>query len=275
MPRPSRAPPVHKPVERAHFPRKRFGQHFLADRTVLKRIVDAIEPQPGQFILEIGPGRGALTAPLIERAGHLAAIEIDRDLIAALRQRFAPGQLELIEADALEFDYAGLPQGVRVAGNLPYNISTPLLFRLCESVSRFRDLHFMLQKEVVERMAAAPSTRQYGRLSVMLQHWFSVTRLFDVPPGAFRPAPKVDSAVVRLLPRTERAEVDVDALRSVVTAAFSQRRKTVGNALSTLFDRERLAALGIDPQARAENLGLADYERLARSLASGSTSSAG
>ncbi|OGA93808.1 MAG: 16S rRNA (adenine(1518)-N(6)/adenine(1519)-N(6))-dimethyltransferase [Betaproteobacteria bacterium RIFCSPLOWO2_12_FULL_66_14] len=273
MPRHSGARPVRKTARPiAHYPRKRFGQHFLADRAVLKRIVDAIDPLPGQCLLEIGPGRGALTAPLIERAGRLSAIEIDRDLIAGLRGRFPPEKLQLLEADALHFDYALLPEDLRVVGNLPYNISTPLLFRLCEFATRFRDLHFMLQKEVVERMAARPSTAHYGRLTVMLQHWFSVTRLFNVPPGAFRPPPKVDSAVVRLLPRTaaERGEVDVAALRRVVTAAFSQRRKTIGNALSTLFDPDRLAALGVDAMARAENLSLADYVRLARSLSSAS-----
>jgi 16S rRNA (adenine1518-N6/adenine1519-N6)-dimethyltransferase len=254
----------------APFARKRFGQHFLADRAVLERIIEAIDPRPGQPLLEIGPGRGALTAALIERAGRLWAIEIDRDLVAALRRRFASEQLQLLEADALRFDYARLPEGLRVAGNLPYNISTPLLFRLCEFAPRFRDLHFMLQKEVVQRMAAQPSTPHYGRLTVMLQHWFSVTRLFDVPPGAFRPQPKVDSAVVRLLPRgpAERAQVEVAALRRVVSAAFSQRRKTIGNSLSMLFDRSRLPALGVDASARAENLALDDYVRLARALSS-------
>jgi 16S rRNA (adenine1518-N6/adenine1519-N6)-dimethyltransferase len=248
----------------SHVPRKRFGQHFLADRGYLQRIVDAIDPRPGEPLLEIGPGPGALTAPLVERAGRIAAIEIDRDLAAALRQRFTEEQLELFEGDALAFDYGTLPSGVRVVGNLPYNISTPLLFRLCDFAGRFRDMHFMLQKEVVLRMAAAPSTADYGRLSVMVQHWFAVKRLFDVPPGAFRPPPKVDSAIVRLVPRSaaERGDVDVDRLRRVVTAAFSQRRKTVGNSLSSFADRATLERLGIDPGARAENLSLADYVRL-------------
>jgi 16S rRNA (adenine1518-N6/adenine1519-N6)-dimethyltransferase len=245
---------------RGHVPRKRFGQHFLADRSYLERIVEAIDP-----LVEIGPGAGALTAPLIARAGCISAIEIDRDLAAALRERYTQQQLQLFEADALDFDYASLPPPLRVVGNLPYNISTPLLFRLCEYAERCRDMHFMLQKEVVLRMAARPSTPDYGRLSVMVQHWFAVTRLFDVPPGAFRPPPKVDSSIVRLVPRRreERGDVDVDRLRRVVTAAFSQRRKTVGNSLADFADRESLVRLGIDPGARAENLGLDDYVRLA------------
>jgi 16S rRNA (adenine1518-N6/adenine1519-N6)-dimethyltransferase len=248
-----------------HRPRKRFGQHFLADRSYLQRIVDAIDPRPGESLLEIGPGPGALTAPLIERAGRVTAIEIDRDLAASLRERFGEDRLTLFEADALDFDYGALAPPLRVVGNLPYNISTPLLFRLCEFAGRFRDMHFMLQKEVVQRMAARHSTPEYGRLSVMVQHWFAATRLFDVPPGAFRPPPKVESSVVRLVPRAaaERGNVDVDRLRQVVTAAFSQRRKTVGNSLAAFADRALLESLGIDPGARAENLSLADYVRLA------------
>jgi 16S rRNA (adenine1518-N6/adenine1519-N6)-dimethyltransferase len=273
MPRPSAARPVRErsSAPSRHVPRKRFGQHFLADTAVLQRIVEVIDPRPGQALLEIGPGRGALSAPLIERSGRLRAIEIDRDLIAALRGRFSPRQLELFEADALEFDYGRLPEGLRVVGNLPYNISTPLLFRLCDFATRFQDLHFMLQKEVVQRMAAAPSTPHYGRLSVMLQHWFRVTHLFDVAPGAFRPPPKVQSAVVRLLPAAdaERADIEADALRRVVTAAFTQRRKTVANSLVKLIDRQALAALGIDPNARAENLSLAQYVAITRACRDG------
>jgi 16S rRNA (adenine1518-N6/adenine1519-N6)-dimethyltransferase len=251
-----------------HIPRKRFGQHFLADRDVLARIVDAVAPRPGENILEIGPGPGALTAALIERAGHVSAIEIDRDLAADLRARFGRAQLTLFEGDALQFDYAGLPEATRVVGNLPYNISTPLLFTLCGACERFSDLHFMLQKEVVARMAASHSTPAYGRLSVMLQHWFRVERLFDVPPGAFRPPPKVESSVVRLVPRTaaERSGVDEHALRRVVTAAFSHRRKTLGNALSGLVPAEVFAQLGIDARLRPENLALADYAALAGRL---------
>ena len=252
-----------------HRPRKRFGQHFLADRSVLERIVAAVDPRAGDELLEIGPGLGALTALLIERAGHLRAIEIDRDLARALRERFPETALELVEGDALEFDYGALPPGSRLVGNLPYNISTPLLFRIALGSDRVRDAHFMLQKEVVARMAAMHSTPDYGRLSVMLQHRFRVERLFDVPARAFRPAPKVESAVVRLVPRAarERGEVDDDALRRVVTAAFSHRRKTLENALSGVLPAALIAAQGIAPRLRPENVSLAQYVELARVFA--------
>lgn len=249
-------------------PRKRFGQHFLLDRGVLAKIVAAVDPRLGDEVLEIGPGRGALTAPLIDKVGRIRAIEIDRDLARELRERFPPDKLELFETDALRFDYAALPARVRLVGNLPYNISTPLLFRLCASSGVFRDLHLMLQKEVAARMCARPSTPEYGRLSVMIQHWFRVERLFNVLPGAFRPRPKVESAVVRLLPRTaaERGAVDESALRRLVTAAFSRRRKTLRNALSGLLSVQCLEKLGVDPGLRAENLSLADYVVLARQI---------
>jgi 16S rRNA (adenine1518-N6/adenine1519-N6)-dimethyltransferase len=263
----ARAAPVRR-ESTGHVPRRRFGQHFLVDREVLARIVDAVAPRAGDHVLEIGPGTGALTAALIERAGSVQAIEIDRDLAAALRARFPARQLQLIEGDALAFDYGALPGDARVVGNLPYNISTPLLFKLCRHSARFRDLHFMLQKEVVARMAARPSTPEYGRLSVMLQHWFRVERLFDVPAGAFRPAPRVESSAVRLLPRSplERGDVDEDALRRVVTAAFSHRRKTLGNALAGLLPVSILRELGIDPRLRPENLELFQFVALAKRL---------
>jgi len=248
-----------------HVARKRFGQHFLADRSVLERIVEAIDPRPGDELLEIGPGPGALTAALIERAGRIRAIEIDRDLARALRARFPPASLELIEGDALKFDYRSLPCGMRLVGNLPYNISTPLLFRISICSDRFRDLHFMLQKEVVARMAAMHSTPDYGRLSVMLQHRFRVERLFDVPAAAFRPAPQVKSSMVRLTPRSvlERGDVDEESLRHVVSAAFSHRRKTLENALSGVLPASVIVAQGIEPSLRPENLSLANYVSLA------------
>jgi 16S rRNA (adenine1518-N6/adenine1519-N6)-dimethyltransferase len=249
--------------------RKRFGQHFLTDRNTVARIVAAIAPKRGEVIVEIGPGRGVLTEPLIELAGRVRAIEIDRDLAAALRVRYNDEQLELVQGDALDYDYRSLPERARVVGNLPYNISTPLLFRLAAASDRLCDLHFMLQKEVVERMAASHSTPAYGRLSVMIQHAFRVERLFDVPPGAFLPPPKVVSSVVRLQPRSaaERGSVREDVLRQVVTAAFSKRRKTLGNALGELVPAVDLVRLGVDPKLRPENLGPADYAVLARHLA--------
>jgi 16S rRNA (adenine1518-N6/adenine1519-N6)-dimethyltransferase len=252
-----------------HPPRKRFGQHFLADRHYAARIVDAVDPAPGDNLVEIGPGLGALTDALIERAGRIAAIEIDRDLAARLRERFAADRLALHEADALAFDFASLGAGLRVVGNLPYNISTPLLFHLAAYETRLRDIHVMLQREVVARMTALPDTADYGRLSVMLQARFRVSRLFTVPAGAFRPAPKVESAVARLLPLgADRPAIADEALFArIVAAAFGQRRKTLRNALSALCDEAALRSSGIDPGARGETLSVADFVRLANSLA--------
>ena len=241
----------------SHRPRKRFGQHFLHDPRVLARIVDAIAPASGDPLVEIGPGEGALTAPLIERAGKLEAIEVDRDLAAELAARFPPFKLTVHCADALEFDYARLPAGLRVVGNLPYNISTPLLFHLARYADRVRDMHFMLQLEVVARMVAAPSTAEYGRLSVALQARFAMEKLFTVSKGAFRPPPKVESAVVRLLPLTQPLHVDAELLRK----AFSARRKQLRNALPGVD----FARAGIDPQLRPENLSPQDYARISSS----------
>ena len=252
-----------------HVPRKRFGQHFLHDPYVLSRIVEAIAPRPGDALVEIGPGEGALTRPLLDAIEHLTAIEIDRDLAAALVAEFPPERLEVIVADALEFDFASLPAGLRVVGNLPYNVSTPLLFHLAAFADRVRDMHFMLQLEVVDRMAASHSTPEYGRLSVMLQRRFRIQRLFKVPPGAFRPPPKVESAVVRLtpLPVGEVAAVDEKLFGTVVTRAFGARRKTLRNALSSLIDVQGLGGLGIDPGLRPENVSPADYIRIAIEIA--------
>src|SRR3954471_766969 len=235
----------------SHRPRKRFGQHFLHDPGVLASIIDAVAPREGECVVEIGPGEGALTTPLLERAGALHVIEVDRDLAARLRAR--PG-LTVYEADALEFDFADFPAGMRLVGNLPYNISTPLLFHFAHYAERVRDMHFMLQLEAVERMVAAPSTAAYGRLSVSLQARFRMQKLFTVARGAFRPPPKVESAVVRLAPLTETLAIDEDLLRR----AFSARRKTLRNALPEID----FAALGIDSGLRPENLSPEDYLRL-------------
>jgi 16S rRNA (adenine1518-N6/adenine1519-N6)-dimethyltransferase len=255
---------------RGHTARKRFGQNFLVDAHYVTRIIDAIDPQPGDNLLEIGPGLAALTGRLIERAGKVRAIEIDRDLAARLAADFSSDKLVLHVADALQFDYASLGPRLRVVGNLPYNISSPLLFRLAERESQLRDLHVMLQKEVVARMTAKPATPDYGRLSVMLQAKFAIKRLFVVPPGAFQPPPKVDSAVARLVPLgPAKPHINDDALFSrVVAAAFGQRRKIMRNALSPICDAASLFASGIDPGARGETLSVADFVRLANSLAS-------
>ncbi|HLX28598.1 MAG TPA: 16S rRNA (adenine(1518)-N(6)/adenine(1519)-N(6))-dimethyltransferase RsmA [Casimicrobiaceae bacterium] len=254
---------------KGHWPRKRFGQHFLVDPHYIARIVDAIDPRPGDNIVEIGPGLGALTGALFERAGRVAAIEIDRDLAARLRDRFDSDRLALNETDALTFDFATLGDRLRVAGNLPYNISSPLLFHLASFDAQLRDVHVMLQREVVARMTAAPGTPDYGRLTVMLQTRFAVSRLFTVPAGAFRPAPKVESAVARLVPLGESrpAIVDEALFARVVSAAFGQRRKTLRNALSSIADEATLRNAGIDPGARGEALAVADFVRLANMLA--------
>jgi 16S rRNA (adenine1518-N6/adenine1519-N6)-dimethyltransferase len=241
----------------SHRPRKRFGQHFLHDPAVVRRIADAIAPAPGEFILEIGPGEGVLTRPLAASGARLETVEIDRDLAGALR---AEGLLVHV-ADVLEFDFGGLPPGARIVGNLPYNISTPLLFRLAAQGARLRDLHFMLQREVVDRMVAAPSTPAYGRLSVMLQARFRLDKLFGVPAGAFRPPPRVESAVVRLVPLPDPLDRGIPGFADVVRRAFSARRKTLRNALG--LPDEALAALGLEPRLRPENLSPDDYARVA------------
>lgn len=246
-----------------HRPRKRFGQHFLHDQGVLARIVDAVAPKAGDVLVEIGPGEGALTRRLLEKVAALTAIEIDRDLADALEAEFPRQRLVLHRADALEFDFSSLPEGARIVGNLPYNISTPILFRLAECAGRLRDLHFMLQLEVVERMVAAHSTPEYGRLSVMLQARFAMQKLFRVGAGAFRPPPKVESAVVRMVPLRDVALPGNFA--GVVRQAFSARRKTLRNALG--LAPGQFEALGLDPQLRPENLSPQDYLRIAATCA--------
>jgi 16S rRNA (adenine1518-N6/adenine1519-N6)-dimethyltransferase len=252
-----------------HQPRKRFGQHFLVDRHFIDRIVSSIDPKPGDAIVEIGPGLGALTDRLIANAGRIAAIEIDRDLAARLRERHGPAELTLVEGDALDADFATLGRGLRIVGNLPYNISSPLMFHLATFEEALRDVHVMLQKEVVDRMTAAPATADYGRLSVMLQCRFAIERLFVVPPGAFRPPPKVDSAVARLTPLRDRAPDigDFDLFSRIVAAAFSQRRKTLRNALSSIASTTQIEAAAIDPGVRGETLGVDAFVRLANIVA--------
>lgn len=249
-----------------HRPRKRFGQHFLHDEDVLRRIVEAIAPRPGEPIIEIGPGEGALTRPLLERGAALQVIEIDRDLAARLRSACGAA-LAVHCADALEFDFGALPAGVRIVGNLPYNISTPLLFHLARWADRLGDMHFMLQREVVERMVSPPSTPAYGRLSVMLQVRYRMEMLFSVAPESFTPAPAVDSAVVRMTPLAAgaRPQVDEKVFADVVSRAFSARRKTLRNALR--LDDAALGKLGLEPKLRPENLSPADYVRIARHVA--------
>ncbi len=247
-----------------HQPRKRFGQNFLIDPAAIAAIVAAIYPARGERLVEIGPGLGALTRPLLAAAGELHAIEIDRDLAAALRHEFG-ARLNLHETDVLCFDFAALGNGLRIIGNLPYNISTPLLFHLADFTEYIRDIHVMLQKEVVERMVAAPADSNYGRLSVMLQYRFAMEKLLDVPAAAFQPAPKVESAVIRLLPLKPLpyAARDEVLFAQVVAAAFSQRRKTLRNSLRKFVTQADFDALGIAPTARAQELSVAQFVGLA------------
>ncbi|NDF05890.1 MAG: 16S rRNA (adenine(1518)-N(6)/adenine(1519)-N(6))-dimethyltransferase RsmA [Betaproteobacteria bacterium] len=248
-----------------HQARKRFGQHFLTDKPVIAEIVDAIDPQPGQAMVEIGPGLAAMTQPLVERLGHLQVIELDRDLAVRLRQH---KQLTVHEADVLKVDItavaAGLgTQSLRVVGNLPYNISTPILFHLLDHVAVIQDQHFMLQKEVVERMVAAPSSAAYGRLSVMLQWRYAMEMVVEVGPMAFDPPPRVDSAVVRMTPHAQPAPLSVALLSELVQVAFSQRRKLLRHTLGKWL-QERGVAADFDVQRRAEEVAVAEYVQLAQ-----------
>ena len=256
----------------SHQTKKSLGQHFLSDPAMIEKIVRAIAPMPGDRLVEIGPGAGAITRPLLQRHRTLTVIEFDRDLIEPLTALGAElgAELSIVHADVLTVDFTALAgtSPIRLVGNLPYNISTPILFHFLDHASCIQDLHLMLQKEVVDRMAAAPGSKVYGRLSVMLQARCRVTPLFKVPPGCFRPPPKVDSAVVRLEPR-DPAEVGLVQPRrfeQVVRAAFSQRRKTLRNALSTVCTPEQIEAVGMDPGARAEVVAVSEYVALANAL---------
>lgn len=246
-------------------PRKRFGQHFLTDRHYVERIVEAIAPRAGEDLVEIGPGTGILTEALLARVERLHAIEIDRELAAALRRRFPEARLALHAADVLAFPLESLPAPLRVVGNLPYNVSTPILFRVAAYADRIRDAVFMLQKEVVDRMVAAPGSPEYGRLSVMLQYRFAMAAVLRVPPGAFTPPPKVDSAVVRMRPLgPERPRARDEALfAAIVAAAFSQRRKTLRNATRAIVTDAAFAQAGIDAGRRGETLSVAEFIALA------------
>ncbi len=248
--------------------KKQLGQHFLADRHYIDKIVMAVNPKDGDRLVEIGPGQGAITLPLLRVHPKLTVIEFDRDLIAPLTAAAQPlGDLTIVQGDVLRVDFTALAAGepIRLVGNLPYNISSPILFHALEHAAVVRDMHFMLQKEVVDRMAAGPGSKVYGRLSVMLQAYCQVTSLFVVPPGAFRPPPKVDSAVVRLVPRDPASITIADHKRfaEVVKAAFGQRRKTLRNALNNVVTAEQFVAAGVRPDARAEQLDVAEFIALA------------
>jgi 16S rRNA (adenine1518-N6/adenine1519-N6)-dimethyltransferase len=260
-----------RPVK--HIPRKRFGQHFLTDRGIIEDIVQAIAPQAGQAMVEIGPGLAALTQPLVERLGHLTVIELDRDLAQQLR---AHPQLTVVESDVLRVDFVQLAKDLgvatdgagklRVVGNLPYNISTPILFHLLDAVDVIEDQHFMLQKEVIDRMVAAPSTSDYGRLSVMLQWRYAMDNVLFVPPQSFDPPPRVNSAIVRMVPRAAPASLDVQLLSELVRVAFSQRRKLLRHTLGQWLEQHAFAGQ-FDVRRRAEEVPVAEYEALAQQVA--------
>lgn len=248
-----------------HKAKKQFGQNFLVDQTIIADIVRAIRPEPDDTMVEIGPGLGALTRPLLQHLKRLHVIEIDRDIIARLKTDYPQDKIIIHEGDALKFDFATLAAPLRIVGNLPYNISSPLLFHFAGYAARITDMHFMLQNEVVERMVAAPSTPAYGRLSVMLQYRFHMEKLLNVPPQSFRPAPKVDSAIVRMIPipADQIAVKDETLYAQVVAAAFGQRRKTLRNALQNVCTPEQFEAAGVRSDARAEQLDVAQFIALA------------
>lgn len=260
-------------VHQGHFARKRFGQNFLNDQYIIESIVNAIHPQRGEAIVEIGPGLGALTEPVGERIDEMTVVELDRDLAARLQTHpFLGPKLTIFQQDAMTFDFAALSaekgQPLRVFGNLPYNISTPLMFHLFSYVGAIKDMHFMLQKEVVNRLVAGPGSKAYGRLTVMAQYYCQIIPVLEVPPESFTPAPKVDSAVVRLMPYAEipHPVQDIRALSRITTEAFGKRRKTLRNSLGHLFSAEALAEMNIDPTLRAENITVAQYVQLANWL---------
>jgi 16S rRNA (adenine1518-N6/adenine1519-N6)-dimethyltransferase len=253
-----------------HIPRKRFGQNFLTDDLVLHDIIRTIAPQPDDTMVEIGPGLAAMTRLLLETLKTLHVVELDRDLVARLEKTFDTKRLLIHAGDALQFDFASLPvapgKKLRVVGNLPYNISSPMLFHLAPLAPLVQDQHFMLQKEVVERMAAAPGSKTYGRLSVMLQWRYDIRMMFIVPPTAFDPPPRVESAIVRMIPLEQPLACDQTRLEQVVLKAFSQRRKVIRNCLAGMFTESQLIDAGIDPQSRPETVGLAQYVSLANLL---------
>jgi 16S rRNA (adenine1518-N6/adenine1519-N6)-dimethyltransferase len=250
-----------------HIPRKRFGQNFLTDTGVLNNIIHTINPQPNDSMVEIGPGLAAMTRLLLQGVAHLHVVELDRDLVTRLQKEFDPEKLTVHSADALKFDFSLIPvtagQKLRIVGNLPYNISSPLLFHLADIAPLVQDQHFMLQKEVVERMVAEPGSKAFGRLSVMLQWRYDMDLMFIVPPTAFDPPPKVDSAIVRMIPKSAPLACEAEHLQATVTKAFSQRRKVIKNCVAGMFTEAQLIEAGIDPQLRPEAIGLEQYVALA------------
>ena len=253
-----------------HIPRKRFGQNFLIDSQIVADIIHAINPHKNDRIVEIGPGLGALTRPLVQLLSHLYVVELDRDIIARLYLEYPKDKLTVFSTDVLKFDFSELDANLRVVGNLPYNISTPILFHLSKFTANILDMHFMLQKEVVDRMVAEPSSHDYGRLSIMLQYRYEMEQVFVVPSTSFQPAPRVESAIVRMFPRKQPIHIaeKEELFANIVSSAFSQRRKTLRNSLGAYLKPVDFAAVNIDPGQRAENLSVAQFVAIANYLGS-------
>ncbi len=251
-----------------HIAKKKFGQNFLKDTSIINAIIQSINPVPDDLLIEIGPGLGALTKPLLEKTNHLLAIEVDRDIVAWMENEYSKKNITVFNEDILNFNFDQFDQKVRVVGNLPYNISTPILFKCIDNITNIKDLHFMLQKEVVDRMIAVPSSSEYGRLSVMLQYYFVMEHLVHVPKESFDPEPKVESSFVRLIPYKHYPFVanNIEQFGRIVKEAFSQRRKTIRNTLKSFISENDFQKIGINPQLRAENLSVSDFVKISNYL---------
>ena len=251
-----------------HIAKKKFGQNFLKDTSIINAIIQSINPLPDDLLIEIGPGLGALTKPLLEKTNHLLAIEVDRDIVAWMENEYSKKNITVFNEDILNFNFDQFDQKVRIVGNLPYNISTPILFKCIDNITNIKDLHFMLQKEVVDRMIAVPSSSEYGRLSVMLQYYFVMEHLVHVPKESFDPEPKVESSFVRLIPYKHYPFVanNIEQFGRIVKEAFSQRRKTIRNTLKSFISENDFQKIGINPQLRAENLSVSDFVKISNYL---------
>ena len=251
-----------------HIAKKKFGQNFLKDAAIIHSIIQSINPLPNDLLIEIGPGLGALTKPLLEKTNRLLAIELDRDIVSWMENEYSKKNITIFNEDVLNFNFNQFDQKIRIVGNLPYNISTPILFKCIDNILNIKDLHFMLQKEVVDRMIAVPSSTEYGRLSVMLQYYFTMEHLVDVPKESFDPEPKVESSFVRLIPYEHYPFVanNIEQFGRIVKEAFSQRRKTIRNTLKSFISENDFQKIGINPQLRAENLSVSDFVKISNYL---------
>jgi 16S rRNA (adenine1518-N6/adenine1519-N6)-dimethyltransferase len=251
-----------------HIAKKKFGQNFLKDAAIIHSIIQSINPLPNDLLIEIGPGLGALTKPLLEKTNRLLAIELDRDIVSWMENQYSKKNITIFNEDVLNFNFNQFDQKIRIVGNLPYNISTPILFKCIDNILNIKDLHFMLQKEVVDRMIAIPSSPEYGRLSVMLQYYFAMEHLVDVPKASFEPEPKVESSFVRLIPYEQYPFIanNLEQFARIVKEAFSQRRKTIRNTLKSFISENDFEKIGINPQLRAENLSVSDFVKISNYL---------